>query len=97
MFIYVVRLAWHLKVLWFSEIDTSVLGKMGTCMNHQRYALAATWWGWAHALEVHDIFGDLSYFCFISKTTVLLWAAGEPDYWYGYSGFAYMEQSMAFP
>ena len=27
----------------------------------------------------------------------MLWAAGEPDYRYGFSRFAYMEQSMAFP
>ena len=29
MSIYVIRLAWYLKVLWFSDIETSGLGKMG--------------------------------------------------------------------
>ena len=42
------------------------------------------------------MFGDLLYFCFISKTTLLLWAAGEPDYQYGFLRFAYMEQSIPF-
>ena len=50
MSIFVIRLAWPLTVLWFSEIETSGLGKIGTVMNQQRYALTATWWGWPHVL-----------------------------------------------
>ena len=84
------RQGFHVKCMLLSGFQK--LGKMDTVRNQQRYALAGTWWGWAYVL-----LGDLSYFCFTSKTTILLWAAGEADYWYGFSRFAYMEQSMAFP
>ena len=68
--IYVVRLAWLLNILWFSEIETSGLGKMG----------------------------DLSYMYISFKyNNGLSRVASEPDYWYGYSRFAYMEQSVACP